>query len=185
MAAPSVRQLSTIFHRYERDKCAFVAAVADAACAEGAAAPLATLGAPELLLPLLCDPCPTVAQTAAFALGRIAGHSRAVASDVAGKGVMATLQQRLRAVERKAAADPDGAGAEARATRRAVTAMLVSLARHSPELAAEAAAQGGVELAVECLASCDTETRESSGAWRHAGGTPGGGGTPQPGTCKF
>jgi len=88
------RQLATTFQRYERDRIAFTWALADAARAEGNAAPLAALGAPTLLLPLLSDPVDTVAHTAAFALGRMAGHSSSVARTLAQAGVVGTLVSR-------------------------------------------------------------------------------------------
>ena len=195
-ATHTARQLSSIFTRYERDKCAFVAAVADAARVEGNAggeralskpalideappgraptphrpplcpAALAALDAPRLLLPLLTDPCDTVAHTAAFALGRIAGHSRAVAAGLSSTGVVATLVARAEAAATMAAApttDAADAAAAAVAARRSLMGLLVALMRHSPELAAAAAAQGGLAAAVQGLADGDAETREGAG----------------------
>ena len=151
MAGAMARQLSSIFARFERDKCAFVSAVADAARVEGNAGgecagwvparlctqppvpmidseflaatqppshpptqslpphpptlvALAALDAPRLLLPLLTDPSDTVAHTAAFALGRIAGHSRAVAASLSSAGVVTTLAARAEALDTQAAA---------------------------------------------------------------------------------
>lgn len=83
--------LASIIARYERDRAAFAWAVADAARQEGNAAPLAALGAPALLLPMLTDPAETVAHTAAIALGRLAGYSRSVALALAKAGVVGTL----------------------------------------------------------------------------------------------
>lgn len=77
--------------RYERDRVAFVSAVADAARHEGNAGALAAAGAVGQLIPLLRDPCDTVAHTAAFALGHLAGHSRAVAASLARQGIVGTL----------------------------------------------------------------------------------------------
>lgn len=86
--------LASITARYERDRAAFAWAVADAARQEGNAVPLALLGTPALLLPLLNDPVDTVAQTAAVALGRLAGHSPSVAGALATAGVVGTLVSR-------------------------------------------------------------------------------------------
>lgn len=196
-ATHTARQLSSIFTLYERDKCAFVSAVADAARVEGNAggeralpikpglideappgpaptphrpplcpAALVALDAPRLLLPLLTDPCDTVAHTAAFALGRIAGHSRAVAAGLSSTGVVATLVARAEAAATMAAApttDAADAAAAAVAARRSLMGLLVALMRHSPELAAAAAAQGGLAAAVQGLADGDAETREGAG----------------------
>lgn len=80
-----------VLARFERDRAAFAWAMADAARQEGNAAPMAQLGVVPLLLPLLSDPVPTVANTSAFALGRLAGHSAAVAAQMAQHGVIAQL----------------------------------------------------------------------------------------------
>lgn len=163
--ACTAKQLASIFTRYERDRCAFVYAVANAARHEGSAAPLASLQAPRLLLPLLADPCPVVAHTAAFALGRLAGHSRAVASYLSVSDVVATLVSRLREQAASAAAAPESEDAAAAhtAAKRAVAGMLASLTRHAPELAGAVVAQGGLAVAVECLQETDAETREGAG----------------------
>lgn len=57
-----------------------------------------------------------------------------------------------------------GAVADGRcAAKRAAMGMLVSLMRHSPQLAAAAADQGGLDAAVACLSEADEETREGAG----------------------
>ena len=54
------------------------------------------------------------------------------------------------------------------ASRRAAIGMLVSLARHSAELAGAVAAQGGLQAAVACLQHEDSEVREGAGrSWGH------------------
>lgn len=63
---------------------------------------------------------------------------------------------------------PSSASAQADrryAAKRAAVGMLVSLMRHSPQLAAVAADQGGLEAAVACLGEADAETREGAGEW--------------------
>lgn len=171
-APPATRQLATAFHRYERDRCAFVSSIAEAARIEGHAGPLNQLGAPALLLPLLDDPCPAVAHVAAAALGRLAGHSRVVASRLAGAGVVAATVQRLkeRASAAADAADPADAATDLVASKRGAVGLLAALARHSVELAGSAAAQGGLALAVECVSDADAEVREGAGACSWVGG---------------
>lgn len=95
MMSGRAASLAYITARYERDRTAFAWAVADAARQEGNAAPLAALGAPTLLLPLLNDPADTVAHTAAIALGRLAGHSRSVAGALAEAGAVGMLVSRV------------------------------------------------------------------------------------------
>ncbi|KAL4440119.1 hypothetical protein ABPG75_003120 [Micractinium tetrahymenae] len=167
--------LASMFARYERDRAAFALAVADAARQEGNAAPLAALGAPALLLPLLNDPADTVAHTAAFALGRLAGHSRSAAAVLANAGVVGTLIGNMQREPAAAAhaeqapheggpSSPSAAADRRYAAKRAAVGMLVSLMRHSPQLAGAAADQGGLQAAVACLGEADAETREGA-AW--------------------
>lgn len=88
----SSRQLSSLFYRYERDRYAFVSGCAEASRNESNAAALVALGAPALLTSLLqADPVPSVALTAACALGRLAGHMKGVATTLASAGAVATL----------------------------------------------------------------------------------------------
>lgn len=107
-----------------------------------------------------------MAHTAAFALGRIAGHSRAVAASLSSAGVVATLVARAEAATTAvtaATADAGDAGTALVGAKRSLMGMLVALMRHSPELAAAAAAQGGLAAAVRGLEDGDAETREGAG----------------------
>ena len=89
--------IAGVFEAYQRARVQFVQAVADASNRSQSAEVLHAAGAIELLKPLLLDAVPSIQQTAALALGRLAGHSDELARAVVASDVLPHLVYSLAA----------------------------------------------------------------------------------------
>lgn len=81
----------SVFEQYQKARHQFVQTIADYACRPHTIDFLHQAGVMNLLKPLLMDCVPSIQQTAAIALGRIANHSDAMAEAVVEFGVLPQL----------------------------------------------------------------------------------------------
>eukprot|EP00887_Chlorella_sp_A99_P000581 scaffold17.g581.t1 len=148
-----------VVERFNRDRAIFASGVGELARDASNVTALEQAGAGALLIPLLADPLPGVQHSATFALGRLAGHSEAVAAALVEQGAVDTLVAQLQ--ERTDPADAEEATRlESYGQQRAALFALRSVIKHSPALAAAALGGGRLAALVGCLAAADAEVRE-------------------------
>ncbi len=78
----SQRQVLQVFEQYQKSRTAFVQTVAELATRPQNIETLQNAGVMALLRPLLLDVVPTIQQTAALALGRLANYNDSLAESV-------------------------------------------------------------------------------------------------------
>lgn len=78
----SQRQVLQVFEQYQKSRTAFVQTVAELATRPQNIETLQNAGVMALLRPLLLDVVPTIQQTAALALGRLANYNESLADAV-------------------------------------------------------------------------------------------------------
>lgn len=78
----SQRQVLQVFEQYQKSRTAFVQTVAELATRPQNIETLQNAGVMALLRPLLLDVVPTIQQTAALALGRLANYNENLADAV-------------------------------------------------------------------------------------------------------
>eukprot|EP01066_Platyproteum_vivax_P008246 Platyproteum_vivax@DN341_c0_g1_i1.p1 len=144
------RTMNGVFDDYQKSRIQFVQTVADLANRPQNIENLQNAGAIQLLRPLLIDSVPSVQQSAAVALGRMAGHSSSVAEAVIDNQVLPHLVASLTK--------------QNRFYKKAAAGVLRSVAKHSPELAQTVVSAGAVEPLVECLEQFDAAVKEAA-AW--------------------
>ena len=83
--------LLQLFEQYQRARVQFVQSVAEAALRAQNVDTLHAAGAIALLRPLLLDSIPSIQQTAALALGRLASHSDELAAAVVSSDALPQL----------------------------------------------------------------------------------------------
>lgn len=144
------RVIST-FEAYQKARVAFVQNVAQLATREQNADLMENAGVLRLLKPLLHDNVPSVQQTAAVAIGRLASHNENVARDVVEEGILTDLVVSL--------------GSENAYARKASAFVLRSVAKHSVELATTITKENGtIEALKSCLDDIDPAVKEA-GVW--------------------
>jgi hypothetical protein len=79
------------FEEYQRSRVKFVQAVAEAATRPQNIEVMNNAGVMQLLRPLLLDNVPSIQQTAALALGRLANYSEDLAEGVVGNEILPQL----------------------------------------------------------------------------------------------
>jgi hypothetical protein len=132
----SASLLST-FERYQQARVAFVQAVAEAATRPANVDVMQNAGVMQLLRPLLLDNVPSIQQTAALALGRLANCSDDLAEAVVQNDILPQLVYSL--------------GEQNRFYKKAAAFVLRAVAKHSPELAQAVVDVGALEALVLCL----------------------------------
>lgn len=144
------RQIVQVFEAYQKARQLFVQTVADQAARGGATEALVGSHAVELLRPLLLDPVPSIQQTAALALGRLADASPEVAARVLDADVLPQLVYML--------ADRD------RFSKKAAAFVLRALAKHGADAARTVVDAGALDALVACLEEFDPQVKEAA-AW--------------------
>ena len=145
----SASLLST-FERYQQARVAFVQAVAEAATRPANVDVMQNAGVMQLLRPLLLDNVPSIQQTAALALGRLANCSDDLAEAVVQNDILPQLVYSL--------------GEQNRFYKKAAAFVLRAVAKHSPELAQAVVDVGALEALVLCLEEFDPSVKEAA-AW--------------------
>lgn len=146
----SQRQILQVFEQYQASRVKFVQTVSDLANRPTNVETLQSAGVMQLLRPLLLDVVPTVQQTAALALGRLANHNDDLAKAVVAGDILPQLVYSL--------ADQN------RFYKKAACFVLRAVAKHSPELAQAVVDCGALDSLVVCLEEFDPGVKESA-AW--------------------
>eukprot|EP00606_Chrysophyceae_sp_TOSAG23-5_P000481 GSChrysophyteH2.ASY1.ANO1.134.1 assembled CDS len=104
----------------------------------------------QLLRPLLLDNVPSIQQTAAIALGRLANYSEDLAEGVVGNEILPQLVYSL--------------AEQNRFYKKAAAFVLRAVAKHSPDLAQAVVDSNALETLVPCLEEFDPSVKEAA-AW--------------------
>ncbi|XP_069561679.1 sperm-associated antigen 6 [Brachyistius frenatus] len=91
----SQRQIIQVFEQYQKSRMQFVQTVADLAVRSQNIEMLHNAGVMSMLRPLMLDVVPSIQQTAALALGRLADHSDGLAEAVVKEDILPQLVQSL------------------------------------------------------------------------------------------
>lgn len=142
--------LLQIFEQYQKARVQFVQAVAEAATRPQNIDTMQNAGVMQLLRPLLLDNVPSIQQTAALALGRLANYSDDLAEAVVQNDILPQLVYSL--------------GEQNRFYKKAAAFVLRAVAKHSPELAQAVVDAGALEALVLCLEEFDPSVKEAA-AW--------------------
>ncbi|XP_065912613.1 sperm-associated antigen 6-like [Dysidea avara] len=146
----SQRQIIQVFEQYQKARIQFVQNVAEMASRPQNIETLHNSGVMQLLRPLLLDIVPTVQQTAALALGKLANHNDDLAEAVVKGDILPQLVYSL--------------AEQNRFYKKAAAFVLRAVAKHSPELAQSVVDSGALEGLVICLEEFDPGVKEAS-AW--------------------
>lgn len=139
-----------VFETYQKARHAFAQSVAEMATQPSRIEMLQNAGAMQLLRPLLLDNVPSIQQTAALALGRLANYSDDLAEAVVSNEILPQLVYSL--------------SEQNRFYKKAAAFVLRSVAKHSPELAHAVVDAGALESLCHCLEEFDPSVKESA-AW--------------------
>lgn len=139
-----------IFEQYQKARVQFVQSVAEAATRPQNIDTMQNAGVMQLLRPLLLDNVPSIQQTAALALGRLANYSDDLAEAVVANEILPQLVYSL--------------GEQNRFYKKAAAFVLRAVAKHSPELAQSVVDSGALEALVMCLEEFDPSVKEAA-AW--------------------
>uniref|UniRef100_A0A3P8UGZ2 Sperm-associated antigen 6 n=1 Tax=Cynoglossus semilaevis TaxID=244447 RepID=A0A3P8UGZ2_CYNSE len=146
----SQRQIIQVFQEYQKSRMQFVQTVADMASRPQNIEILHSAGVLPMLRALMLDVVPTVQQTAALAVGRLADHSDDLAEAVVKENILPPLVGSL--------------ATHNRFYKKAASFVLRAVAKHSPELSTAVVACGGVDALVLCLDEFDPGVKEAA-AW--------------------
>jgi len=144
------RAVLQVFENYQASRTKFVQTVAELAMRPQNIEALQNAGVMLLLRPLLLDTVPSIQQSAALALGRLANYSEVLAEAVVLNEVLPQLVFSL--------------AEQNRYYKKAASFVLRSVAKHSPELAQAVVEAGAVECLVDCLSEFEPAVKEGA-AW--------------------
>jgi 3-methyladenine DNA glycosylase AlkD len=139
-----------VFEQYQKSRMQFVQTVADLSSRPQNIDTLQTAGVMQLLRPLLLDVVPTIQQTAALALGRLANHNGDLAEAIVKGDILPQLVNSL--------------AEQNRFYKKAAAFVLRAVARHSPELAQAVVDSGALDALAVCLEEFDPGVKEAA-AW--------------------
>ncbi|KAG1953973.1 sperm-associated antigen [Pimephales promelas] len=146
----SQRQVLQVFEQYQKARTQFVQTVADLASRPQNTETLQNAGVMSLLRPLLLDAVPTIQQTAALALGRLANYNDDLAEAVVKGDILPQLVYSL--------------AEQNRFYKKAAAFVLRAVAKHSPELAQAVVDCGALDALVVSLEEFDPGVKEAA-AW--------------------
>lgn len=146
----SQRQILQVFEQYQKARTQFVQTVAELASRSQNIETLQNAGVMALLRPLLLDVVPTIQQTAALALGRLANYNDDLALAVVRGDILPQLVYSL--------------AEQNRFYKKAAAFVLRAVAKHSPELAQAVVDCGALDALVICLEEFDPGVKEGA-AW--------------------
>eukprot|EP01006_Ploeotia_vitrea_P014553 TRINITY_DN394_c0_g1_i1.p1 TRINITY_DN394_c0_g1~~TRINITY_DN394_c0_g1_i1.p1 ORF type:complete len:537 (+),score=293.06 TRINITY_DN394_c0_g1_i1:89-1612(+) len=144
------RAILQVFENYQQARATFVQTVAEQANRPQNIEALQNAGVMALLRPLLLDTVPSIQQSAALALGRLANYSEALAEQVVMHEVLPQLVYSL--------------SEQNRFYKKTAAFVLKSVAKHSPELALAVVEAGSLEALVNCLLEFEPSVKEAA-AW--------------------
>ncbi|KAL3320306.1 Sperm-associated antigen 6 [Cichlidogyrus casuarinus] len=146
----SQRQIIQVFENFQKSRAQFVQTVADLANRPQNIDTLQSAGVMSLLRSLLLDVVPSIQQTAALALGRLANHNSDLAQAVVKGDILPQLVYSL--------------AEQNRFYKKAAAFVLRSISKHTPELAQSVVNCGALDALVICLEEFDPTVKESA-AW--------------------
>jgi len=138
------------FEEYQKARVKFVQAVADASTRPQNIEVMNNAGVMQLLRPLLLDNVPSIQQTAALALGRLANYSEDLAEGIVGNEILPQLVYSL--------------SEQNRFYKKAAAFVLRAVAKHSPDLAQAVVDSNALQTLVPCLEEFDPTVKEAA-AW--------------------
>ena len=139
-----------MFEQYQKARTQFVQTVAELSTRPQNIETLQAAGVMQLLRPLLLDVVPTVQQTAALALGRLANYNDDLAEAVVKSDILPQLVYSL--------------AEQNRFYKKAAAFVLRAVAKHSPQLAQTVVDCGALDALVICLEEFDPGVKEAA-AW--------------------
>ncbi|KAM7176535.1 sperm-associated antigen 6 isoform 3-T3 [Macrochelys suwanniensis] len=146
----SQRQVLQVFEQYQKARTQFVQTVAELATRPQNIETLQNAGIMSLLRPLLLDVVPTIQQTAALALGRLANYNDDLAEAVVKGDILPQLVYSL--------------AEQNRFYKKAAAFVLRAVGKHSPQLAQAIVDCGALDTLVICLEDFDPGVKEAA-AW--------------------
>uniref|UniRef100_A0A8C7FY45 Sperm associated antigen 6 n=1 Tax=Oncorhynchus kisutch TaxID=8019 RepID=A0A8C7FY45_ONCKI len=146
----SQRQVLQVFEQYQKSRTQFVQTIAELATRPQNIETLQNAGVMSLLRPLLLDVVPTIQQTAALALGRLASYNEDLAEAVVKGDILPQLIYSL--------------AEQNRFYKKAAAFVLRAVAKHSPALAHAVVDCGALDALVISLEEFDPDVKEAA-AW--------------------
>ncbi|KAJ9600980.1 hypothetical protein L9F63_000818 [Diploptera punctata] len=144
----TARIILQAFDQYQKARTTFVHTVADLATRVQNIEHLVNAGVLDLLRPLLSDVVPSIQQTAAVALGRMANHDGKIAQAIVSRDILPQLLQSI--------------SKQNKFYKRAALFVLRAVSQHSPEMAQVVVQSGGLEAMVVCLEDFDPGVKEAA-----------------------
>jgi len=144
------RAVLQVFEDYQANRTKFVQTVAELSMRPQNIEALQNAGVMMLLRPLLLDTVPSIQQSAALALGRLANYSEALAESVVDYHVLPQLVGSL--------------AEQNRYYKKAASFVLRAVAKHTPELAQQVVDAGALDKLVDCLSEFEPSVKEGA-AW--------------------
>lgn len=144
------RQVLQVFENYQSARVVFVNTVSELACRPQNIEVLQNAGVMPLLRPLLLDTVPSIQQSAAMALARLANYSEALAEAVVVNEVLPQLVYSLNEQNRH--------------YKKSAALVLKAVAKHSPELALSVVEAGALDALVGCLTEFEPEVKLTAAA---------------------
>lgn len=144
------RAVLQVFEQYQKARVQFVQTVAELANRPQNVDALQNAGVMALLRPLLLDSVPSIQQSAALALGRLANYNDELAEAVVSGEILPQLVYSL--------------AEQNRFYKKSAAFVLRAVAKHSPQLAQSVVDSGAVDSLVTCLEEFDPGVKESA-AW--------------------
>ena len=138
------------FEEYQKSRVKFVQTIAELSTRPQNIEALQKAGVMGLLRPLLLDNVPSIQQTAALALGRLASFSDNLAEEIVSYDILPQLVYSL--------------SEQNRFYKKAAAFVLRAVAKHSPELAKAVVNSGALASLVNCLEEFDPTVKENA-AW--------------------
>ncbi|XP_051872268.1 sperm-associated antigen 6 isoform X5 [Pristis pectinata] len=139
-----------VFEQYQKARTHFVQTIAELATRPQNIETLQNAGVMSLLRPLLLDVVPSIQQTAALALGRLANYNDDLAEAVVKGDILPQLVYSL--------------AEQNRFYKKAAAFVLRAVAKHSPQLAQAVVDSGALDALVICLEEFDPGVKEAA-AW--------------------
>ncbi len=136
------------FEEYQKSRIVFVQSIAELASKSQNIETLHSAGVMSLLRPLLLDSVPSIQQSSALAIGRLANHSEILAESVISNDIITQLIQNL--------------SLQNKFYKKAACFVLRAVAKHSTFLAEEVVKSGALVHLVKCLEEFDPTVKESA-----------------------
>merc|ERR1712054_241324 len=141
----AMRAVLQVFENYQKARVNFVQTVAELATRPQNIEALQSAGVMALLRPLLLDNVPSIQQSAALALGRLANYSDELAEAVVSNEILPQLVYSL--------------SEQNRFYKKAAAFVIRAVAKHSPELAQAVVDSNALDALVSCLEEFDPSVK--------------------------